>query len=197
MVDDLAQAVATQTFVAHTAAGLSDEEMEVIIHPSHFVLVWAYLPPSSHSLSGARSITGLNPPRGTPAEDFGRRRGIRTSKKRHTNSMAPFLGLAQQLLAILATLAHAIRLAIPTLVSYIGTFSLLISWPFPCNHLKELPPSSFHTISMALSPPSLEELPANGLHGKPSTTPTPRTPHHLLSERGGTRSHHGHPTAWT
>ena len=35
LVDDIAKTVVTQTFVAHTAADLSDEEMEVAPCPSH------------------------------------------------------------------------------------------------------------------------------------------------------------------
>jgi hypothetical protein len=126
LVNDLAQAVATQTFVAHTAADISDEEMEVNIHPSHFVQAWAYVPLSSHSLNETCPFTGLNPPRGTPTEDSGRRRKIHTSTEEQTHSMVPFVGLAQQLLARIATLAHAIWLAIPALFSHIGTFSPLI-----------------------------------------------------------------------
>ena len=36
LIDDIAKAVVTQTFVAHTAADMSDEEIEVPPHPSHF-----------------------------------------------------------------------------------------------------------------------------------------------------------------
>ena len=36
LVDDIAKAVVTQTFVTHTAEDLSDEEMGVLPHPSHF-----------------------------------------------------------------------------------------------------------------------------------------------------------------
>ena len=57
LIIDLAAAVETQTFVAHTAAELFDEEMEVTIHPTHFVQAWAYLPlsPQSHTRGHAPS----------------------------------------------------------------------------------------------------------------------------------------------
>jgi len=56
LFDDIVKAVATQTFVAHTAANLSDEEMEVIPQPSRFVQVWSYFPPPpppTHSVGHA------------------------------------------------------------------------------------------------------------------------------------------------
>jgi hypothetical protein len=126
LVDGIVKAVTTQTFVAHTTADLSYEEMEVIIHFSHFVQIWAYLLLSSHSRCRTRFITRLNPPRET-AKDSGRRRGIHTFTNGPTNSRSPSVGLAQQLLALIATLARAIWLAIPALFPYFGTFSPLIS----------------------------------------------------------------------
>ena len=158
--------------------------MEVRIHPSHFVQAWAYLTLSSHSLCGTCSITGLNPPRGTPTENFGRRRGSHTATEGREHTKAPLIGLAQQLLARLATFAHAIWLATPALFLHIGAYSPFISWPLPCNHLTELPPSSLHTTRGAPSPPFPEELPAHGSNEKPGATPTPKVPHRLLS--GGT-----------
>ena len=147
--------------------------MEVIINPSHFILAWVYLPLSSHSRYGTCSIKRLNPSRGTPTEDSGRKREAHTSTQGGTHSRGPFVGLAQQLLVRIATLAHVVWLAIISLFSYIGTFSPLISWPLPCNHLTELPPSSLHTTRMAPSPPSPEELPVKRFHEKPSATPPP------------------------
>ena len=47
LADDIAKAVVTQTFVAHTAANLFDEEMDVLPHPSHFGHVRFYLNPSA------------------------------------------------------------------------------------------------------------------------------------------------------
>ena len=97
----------------------------------------------------------------------------------HTHSLEGFL-------ALIATLVHAIWLAIPARFAHIGTFSPLIPWPPPCIHLTKLPPSSLHTTRMAPSPPSLVELPANGSHEKPIATPTPRIPHRFLSGGGDT-----------
>ena len=105
LVNHLATVVATQTFVAHTAADLSDEEMEVTIHPSHPVQAWAYFPLSP---SGTCSITCLNPTRGTPTADLGRRWGSHSSIEGRTHARASFIGLVHRLLARLSALAHAI-----------------------------------------------------------------------------------------
>jgi hypothetical protein len=94
----------------------------------------------------------------------------------HTHSLEGFL-------ALIATLVHAIWLAIPTLFTHIGTFSPLISWPPPCNHLTKLPPSSLHTTRMVPSPPSLVEFSANGSHEKTNATPTPW--YRIAFSRGG------------
>ena len=133
LVNALAAVFATQTFVAHTAPDLSVEDMEVSIHPSHFIQARAYLPLFSHSSSGTCPITCLNLPRGNPTEDLGRRRGRHISVEGR-NAMAPFSELAHQLLATLATICRAIWLAILALSTHIGTFSLLNTWPLPCNH---------------------------------------------------------------
>ena len=49
LVNDLAAVVATHTFVAHTAADLTDEEMEVNTHHSRFTQARAFLHLSFHS----------------------------------------------------------------------------------------------------------------------------------------------------
>ena len=165
LFDDIVKAVATQTFVAHTAANLSDEEMEVIPHPSRFVQVWSYFPPPPPRSPWGTLHNMPNPSTGDPIEDSGRRHGIHTSTKGYTNPKAPSFGLAQQPLVLIATLAHAIWLAIPAPISCTGTLSPLISRLFPCNHLKGLAPSPFHTTIMALSLPSPMELPTNDLSG--------------------------------
>ena len=158
--------------------------MEVNIYHSHFAQAWAYLPLSSHSPSGTCPITCLTPPRGTPTEDLGRRRGRHTSIECQKHVWAPFIGLAQHALAGIATLSYAIWLAIPATSTHIGTFSSPKSWPLPCNYLTELPFSSLHTTCMSPSPSPPEELPTNGCNGKPSATPTSMVPHRLLL--GGT-----------
>jgi len=69
LVEDIAKAVATQTFVAHKAADLPDEEMEVIPHPSHFVQVWSYLPPPP--LTPWNTLHNMpNPSKGDPHRGF-------------------------------------------------------------------------------------------------------------------------------
>ena len=123
---------------------------------SHFVQVLSYPPLSSHSLRGSRFIACLIPPRGTSIEDFGWWRGIHTSTEGYTNPRASSVGLAQHLLILIATLAHAIWLVIPALFSYIGPlarsshgfYHVIISrsyhlrpsiqsvWPFT-HHLRE------------------------------------------------------------
>jgi len=45
LVDDIAKAVVTRTFVAHTAEDMSEEEMEVPPHPSHFDHIWPFFHP--------------------------------------------------------------------------------------------------------------------------------------------------------
>ena len=139
--------------------------------------------------------TGYTSSTETPIGDSGRRRGSHTAGEGHTNPKATFVGLAQQLLVLITTLAHAIWLAIPALLSCIGTLSPLISWLLPRNHLKSLEPSSFHKNRMNFSPSSPMELTANGAHGNSSSTPTPRAPHHPLSRGWGTNPHRGHPSA--
>ena len=42
LVDDIAKAVTTQIFVAHTATDPSDEEMEIMLGSSHFDHIWTY-----------------------------------------------------------------------------------------------------------------------------------------------------------
>ena len=63
-VNALAAAVATFTFVAHTAAELFDEEMEVNTHHSRLTQAWAFLPLSPNSPSGTCSIACQNPQEG-------------------------------------------------------------------------------------------------------------------------------------
>ncbi len=47
-VDDIAKAVVTQTFVAHSAADLPDEEMEILPHPSRLGHILSYFQPLGH-----------------------------------------------------------------------------------------------------------------------------------------------------
>ena len=52
LVDNIAKAVLTQTFIAHTVADLSDEEMEVTSYASHFDHIWShfdtFISPTTH-----------------------------------------------------------------------------------------------------------------------------------------------------
>jgi hypothetical protein len=66
LVDDIAEAVVSPTFVAHMAADLSDEDMEVLPHHSRFGNIRHYFQPLGHSLRGSCCPTGLIPPRRTP-----------------------------------------------------------------------------------------------------------------------------------
>jgi len=85
LVDDIAKVVVTHASVAHTAEDLSDEEMEVLPHPSHFGYIRSYSPPPSHSLREPRCITSMIPPQGTPIGETARNRGSHTP----TESQAP------------------------------------------------------------------------------------------------------------
>jgi hypothetical protein len=151
LVNALAAAMATQTFVDRTAADLLDEEMEVNIHHSRFPRAWAYLPLFSHSPSGTCSIPCLNPPGETPTEDLGRRRERHTATSGQAHAMALSIGLAQHALYRLATLANATRLAITTFITHTGHFGPLDAWPLPCNWPTKLPPH--HYIPLVCLPP--------------------------------------------
>ncbi len=184
LVNEPAAAIATQTFAAHTAADIADEEMEATTHPSLFVQARAYLPLSYHSPSGTCSTTGINSPRRTPANALGRRRGSHTSIEGRKSDRALVVVLAHWLLDRLATLAHASWRGIPALLIDIGSFSPCLTWPLPCNHLTELPSPAFHTTRMTPSSPSPGGLSAIGSKKKPSAVPTPRVVHRPLSGRG-------------
>ena len=84
LVDDIAKAVVTQAFVAHTADDLSDEEMEILPHPSRFGHIRSYSPPPGHSPREPRCITGPIPPLGTPIRETARSRGSHTPTKSQT-----------------------------------------------------------------------------------------------------------------
>jgi hypothetical protein len=75
LIDYIAKAVTTQTFVAHTATDLSDEKMEVKLRASHFDHIWSHSHLPGLSPCGLCSLTGLThtkrPPSGRHAGDLG------------------------------------------------------------------------------------------------------------------------------
>ncbi len=175
MVNALAAAVSTQTFIAHTAEDLEDEEMEVTIPHYHHNQAWAYPFLSSHSPSGTCPTPSLNPLGGIPPEDLGRRREGHTTTAGQGYAMAPFSGLVQQALDELATLVTATCMAITTFIIRYGPFSPLYTWPLPCNRPTEIPLPSLHTTRMSTFP-SPEETSADGSKGMHNITPAFRVP---------------------
>jgi hypothetical protein len=84
LLNDIAKAVVTHTFVAHTAADLPDEEMEVLPHPSRFGHIQSYFQPLGHSLHGSCCRTSMIPPRRTPSRSLAKRTGdTRQPEARH------------------------------------------------------------------------------------------------------------------
>jgi len=69
LVDEIAKAVLTQSFVAHTAADMSDEEIEVTFCASHSDHTRSHLYLPDHSSRGPRCPTSLTLPRRTPIEE--------------------------------------------------------------------------------------------------------------------------------
>jgi hypothetical protein len=71
LVDDIANAVLTQIFVAQTAPDLSDGEMEVTLCASHLDNIWSHIHLPDHSPCGSRCPRSLpshgEPPLGRPA----------------------------------------------------------------------------------------------------------------------------------
>ena len=165
MINALAAAVTTQTFIAHTAVDLEDEEMEVTTPHSHYTQPWAYSLLCSHSPNGTCPSSCLNPPGGIPTEDLGRRRDghAATEGQGHTK---PLLNvLAQQTLDILVTIATSIHLAITSFI-LIGSSSPLDTWPLPCNRPTGVPFTSLHTshIFPSPTPRDISSEGPNGMH---------------------------------
>jgi len=151
IVDDIAKAVITHAFVAHMTEDLSDEEIEILPHPSHFGYIRSYSPPLGHSLREPLCITCLIPPQGTPIGENARSHGSHTPTESPAPHRTSYVELALRLLVRKAALAKEVWLAIPTPLSYLRALRPLIKRLFPCNHHKALAPSSLRTICTALS----------------------------------------------
>jgi len=161
LVDDIAKAVVTHTFVAHTAADLSDEEMELIPHPSHFGHVRCYFQPLGHSFRGSCCPTCMIPARWTPIGEMCRKHGRHTSTGGPTPHRAPFAGLAHIDLVRTAALANLVWLAITAPMSYNRSLCQFTSWFFTCKQLKALAHTLFRTDRSTISLVSLRETAAN------------------------------------
>jgi len=132
LVDDIAKALVAQTFVAHTAADLPDEEMEVLPHPSYFGHVRFCFQLLGRSHRGSYCPTSLIPPRTTPIGETCQMHGRHPSIGGPAPHRAPSAGLAQSDLFLTTALAIGVWLAITAPLSYIRKLLSLTSWLFTC-----------------------------------------------------------------
>ena len=125
LVNDIAKAVLTQIFVAHTAEDLSDEEMEVTFRASHSDHTRSHFYLPVQSPCGPRCPTGLALPRITPIGESCRNHERYLSPGHHAPRPTLSAGLAQSFLALIAAIASAIWPAIPAFFPLKGTLHSL------------------------------------------------------------------------
>ncbi len=106
-LDNIAKAVLTQTFVAHTATGLSAEEMEVTLCASYFDHIWSHSHLPGLSLCGSCCPAGLTLPRRAPIGETCQSLGRNFSVGNHAPHPVPSAGLAQSFFVMVAALADA------------------------------------------------------------------------------------------
>jgi len=108
LFDDIAKAVLANTFVAHTAKDLFDEEMEVNFFASHPDHTRSHFHLPDHSPCGPRYPASMTLPRRTPIGETCRNHERELSARHHVPHPTLSAGLAQSFLTLTVALASAI-----------------------------------------------------------------------------------------